>query len=49
MYKKYNRFKKEKREKKWKKKEKRKKRENSTQLQKPNVKLEVNNNNRKCE
>jgi len=50
MYKKYNRFKKEKREKKkGRRKKKGKKRETSTELQKPNVKPEVYNNNRMCE
>ena len=32
-----------------KKKEKRKKMENSTELQKPNIEVEVYNNNKKCE
>ena len=48
MYKKYNRFKKEKREKKME-EERKKEKETSTELQKPNVKPEVYNNNRMCE
>ena len=48
MYKKYNRLKKEKREKKME-EERKKEKETSTELQKPNVKPEVYNNNRMCE